>query len=145
MVSLNKVIIQGRVGGDPDVREKMASFSVATTEYWKDRTTGELKDRTEWHRVVSFNPHINKIVADRVRKGTEVYVEGQNHTRKYTDQAGNERQVSEVTLQAFKGELKVGKQPDAGSNHQQPANAPTGTATQESQADPSPSPDHIPF
>ena len=97
---VNKVIIVGNVGGDPEVRympngNAVASFSVATSEAWKDKTTGEKQERTEWHRVVCFN-RLGEIVGEYVRKGTKVYLEGSLRTRKWQDQQGQDRYTTEI-------------------------------------------------
>ena len=108
--SLNKVSILGNLGKDPEIRflpdgSKMSSFSLATSESWKDKSTGERKEKTEWHRIVVFNEHLAEIVEKYVRKGTKLYVEGQLQTRKWTDSNGVEKFVTEIVLSRFKGEL----------------------------------------
>ena len=108
--SVNKVILVGNLGRDPEIRttqdgSKIASFSVATTEAWKSRDSGERQDRTEWHRVVVFNPALADIVEKYVHRGSKVYVEGQLQTRKWQDQSGTERYTTEVTLTRFRGDL----------------------------------------
>jgi len=110
--SVNKVILIGNLGRDPESRRMnngnaVVSFSLATTESWRDKSTGERKDRTEWHNVVIFNEPLGKIVEQYCRKGSKVYLEGQLQTRKYTDKEGNERQTTEVVLQAFRGEVTL--------------------------------------
>ncbi|MDR2666569.1 MAG: single-stranded DNA-binding protein [Holosporales bacterium] len=110
--SLNKVTLIGNLGKDPEVRFmpdgfKVASFSLATSETWKDKTTGERKDRTEWHKVVVFNDRLAEIVEKYIRKGTKLYIEGQLQTRKWTDQSGTERYTAEVVLGKFRGELVI--------------------------------------
>jgi single-strand DNA-binding protein len=110
--SINKVILVGNLGKDPEVRTsqegvKVVSFSLATTEYWKDKISGERKDRTEWHRVVIFNPNLAEICEKYLHKGSKVYVEGQLQTRKWQDQAGVERYVTEVILSRFRGDLTL--------------------------------------
>ncbi|MDR2106973.1 MAG: single-stranded DNA-binding protein [Holosporaceae bacterium] len=110
--SINKVILVGNLGKDPEVRTsqdgaKVVSFSLATSEYWKDKISGERKDRTEWHRVVVFNPNLAEICEKYLHKGSKVYVEGQLQTRKWQDQAGVERYVTEVVLSRFRGELTL--------------------------------------
>ncbi len=109
---INKVILVGNVGKDPDVRHsqdglKVVSFSVATTESWKDKNTGEKKDKTEWHRVVVFNQGIAEIAEKIVKKGCKVYVEGQLQSRKWVDQDNNERFITEVVITRVSGELVV--------------------------------------
>lgn len=110
--SINKVILVGNLGKDPEIRHssdgaKIASFSVATSEVWKDRTTGERKDRTEWHRVVVFNDKLAEIIEKYTKKGSKVYLEGQLQTRKWTDTNGQDRYVTEIVLSKFKGELTL--------------------------------------
>jgi single-strand DNA-binding protein len=110
--SVNKVILIGNLGKDPQVRslnsgEKVVNFSLATSESWRDKTTGERKEKTEWHNVVIFNENIGKIVEQYCKKGTKVYVEGQLQTRKWTDQSGVEKYTTEVVLQRFRGELTL--------------------------------------
>jgi len=108
--SVNKVILVGRCGKDPEIRrmtngEPVVTLSVATSETWKDRASGERKEKTEWHRVVIFNEHIAKVAEQYVRKGSHVYVEGSLQTRKWTDKDGVEKYSTEVVLQKFKGDL----------------------------------------
>jgi single-strand DNA-binding protein len=110
--SVNKVILVGNLGRDPESRtaqdgSKIVNFSVATSESWKDRATGEKRERTEWHRVVIFNENLAKIAEQYLRKGSKVFVEGQLQTRKYTDQSGQERQTTEVVLSRFNGNLTL--------------------------------------
>ena len=110
--SVNKVILIGNLGRDPESRQTqdgrpIVNFSVATSETWKDRQTGERRERTEWHRVVIFNEHLADIAQRYLRKGSKVYVEGQLQTRKWTDQSGQERYTTEVALQRFRGELTM--------------------------------------
>lgn len=110
--SLNKVQLIGNLGRDPEMRQtqdgkKIATFSMATTETWKDRMTGERRDRTEWHRVVIFNERLSEIVEQYLRKGSKIYLEGQLQTRKWTDQQGIEKYTTEVVLSQFKGELTM--------------------------------------
>lgn len=110
--SVNKVILIGNVGKDPEVRSgqdgsKIVNFSLATSETWNDRASGERKERTEWHRVVVFNDRIADVVEKYVRKGSKVYVEGSLQTRKWTDQSGQEKYTTEVVIQRFRGELTL--------------------------------------
>ncbi|MDR1233901.1 MAG: single-stranded DNA-binding protein [Holosporales bacterium] len=110
--SLNKVILIGNLGKDPDVRfmpdgSKVTSFSLATSDVWKDKVTGERKDKTEWHRISIFNEKLVEIVEKYVRKSTKLYIEGQLQTRKWTDQSGNDRFTTEVVLGKFRGELVI--------------------------------------
>lgn len=108
--SVNRAIILGHLGRDPETRhtqdgKPICNLSVATSESWKDRQTGEKRDRTEWHRVVIFNEHLAKIAQDYLRKGSKVYLEGQLQTRKWTDQSGQEKYTTEVVLGRFRGEI----------------------------------------
>lgn len=110
--SINKVTLLGNLGRDPEVRSgqdgsKIVSFSMATTESWKDRTTGERKDRTEWHRVVVFNPNLAEVCEKYLKKGSKIYLEGQLQTRKWQDKDGIERYTTEVVIPRFKGELSL--------------------------------------
>jgi single-strand DNA-binding protein len=110
--SVNKVILVGNLGRDPEVRFmpdglKIVNISVATGETWKDKNTGERKDKTEWHRVVIMNERIADVAEKYLKKGSKVYVEGQLQTRKWTDQNGQERYSTEVLLSRFRGELTL--------------------------------------
>ena len=108
---INKVILVGNLGQDPEIRympngNAVANFSVATSESWKDKQTGENRDRTEWHRVVVFGK-LAEIAGEYVKKGTQVYLEGQLQTRKWQDQAGNDRYTTEVVINAVGGTLQI--------------------------------------
>jgi single-strand DNA-binding protein len=110
--SVNKVILVGNLGRDPEIRStgdgtKVASLSVATSESWKDRSSGERKERTEWHRVVVFNDRLVEVIERYLKKGAKIYVEGALQTRKWTDNSGQERYTTEVVLQKFRGELTM--------------------------------------
>lgn len=110
--SVNKVILVGNLGRDPEIRtmpsgDKMATLSVATSENWKDKQTGERKTKTEWHRVVLFNKGLVTVAENYLRKGSKVYVEGQLETRKWTDQSGVEKYSTEVVLRPYRGELTM--------------------------------------
>jgi len=110
--SVNKVILVGNLGRDPEVRHMqdgspVVNLSVATTESWRDRQTGERKERTEWHRVVIFNENLAKVAEQYLRKGAKVYLEGQLQTRKWTDQQGVEKYTTEIVLPRFRGELTM--------------------------------------
>ena len=112
MGSLNKTTILGHLGSDPDVRTTstgalVVTLSVATSENWTDKQTGEKRQRTEWHRVVVFNQGLAKIARDYLRKGAQVYLEGQLQTRKWTTDDGMDRYTTEVTLQAYRGVLTM--------------------------------------
>ena len=108
--SVNKVILVGNLGRDPEIRNtqdgaKIVNLSVATSERWKDRMSGEPRERTEWHRVVIFNENLARVAEQYLRKGSSVYVEGQLQTRKWTDQQGVEKYTTEVVLGRYRGEL----------------------------------------
>ncbi len=110
--SVNKVILVGNLGRDPEIRHaadgmKIVQLSVATSESWKDKTSGERKDKTEWHRVVVFNERLADVCEKYLRKGSKVYLEGQLQTRKWTDQQGQEKYTTEVVLQRYRGELTM--------------------------------------
>lgn len=110
--SVNKVILVGNLGKDPEVRamqsgDKVCSFSVATSESWKDKASGERKEKTEWHRVSIFNQNLVGIAERYLKKGSKVYIEGQLETRKYTDKDGVEKYSTDVVLTRFKGELTL--------------------------------------
>jgi single-strand DNA-binding protein len=110
--SVNKVILIGNLGADPEVRHTqdgrpVVNLRLATSETWRDRQSGERKERTEWHRVVIFNENLAKVAEQYLKKGAKVFVEGQLQTRKYTDQQGQERYSTEVVLQQYRGELTM--------------------------------------
>ena len=110
--SVNRVILVGRLGKDPVIRslgsgDRIASFSLATDETWRDKSTGERKQKTEWHNVVIFNDNIVKVVEQYVTKGSQVYVEGSLQTRKWTDKDGVDRYTTEVVIQRFNGQLTM--------------------------------------
>ena len=110
--SVNKVILVGNLGRDPEVRamqdgRNMVNMSVATSETWRDRQSGERKERTEWHRVVVFNEKLAEVAQKYVKKGSKIYVEGQLTTRKWTDQSGQERYTTEVVIPRFGGQLTM--------------------------------------
>jgi single-strand DNA-binding protein len=110
--SVNKVILVGNLGRDPEVRHTqdgraIVNLSIATSENWRDKQTGERKEKTEWHRVVIFNENLAKIAEQYLKKGAKVYIEGQLQTRKYNDNAGVEKYSTEVVLQQYRGELTM--------------------------------------
>lgn len=112
MSSVNKVILVGNVGQAPDIRamqngKRVATLSLATSETWKDKATGEKKEKTEWHRVVAFSDGLVNVIEKYVHKGSKVYVEGQLQTRKYTDKQGVEKYSTEIVLQGFNGTLTL--------------------------------------
>ena len=110
--SINKVILLGRLGGDPEIRvsqdgNKIARFSIATSESWKDKNTSEKKDRTEWHRIVIFSAGLAEVAEKYLKKGSQIYIEGQIRHRKYTDQSGMEKNISEIVLQGYNSNLTM--------------------------------------
>lgn len=110
--SVNKVILVGNLGTDPDVRTtqtggKIVNLSLATSESWKDKTTGEKQERTQWHRIVLFNENLANVAERYLKKGAKIYVEGQLETRKWTDKDGQEKYTTEVVLRPFNGQLTM--------------------------------------
>jgi single-strand DNA-binding protein len=110
--SVNKVILVGNLGADPEIRrlnsgDPVVNFRMATTESWRDKNTGDRKEKTEWHSVVIFNDNLAKVAEQYLKKGMKVYVEGQLQTRKWQDQSGQDRYTTEVVLQKFRGELQM--------------------------------------
>ncbi len=110
--SVNKVILIGNLGKDPEARTmnnggEVISFSIATSETWNDKQSGEKRDKTEWHNIVIFNENLGRVAKQYLRKGSSVYVEGQLQTRKWTDQSGADRYTTEIVLQRFRGELTL--------------------------------------
>lgn len=110
--SVNKVILVGNLGADPEIRslnsgDRVANLRIATSETWRDRSSGERKEKTEWHRVVIFNDNLVKVAEQYLRKGSKVYIEGSIQTRKWTDQSGQEKFSTEIVLQKFRGELTM--------------------------------------
>lgn len=134
--SVNKVILVGNLGRDPEVRQiqdgtKVVSFSVATSERWRDRQSGENREKTEWHRVVIWNEKLGEIAERYLRKGSTVYVEGALQTRKWTGQDGQERQTTEVVISRFRGELTLlGGRSDSGAGPLPPSDDEYGQSTQ---------------
>ena len=140
--SVNKVILVGNLGRDPEVRtmqdgNPVVNLSVATSENWRDKTSGERREKTEWHRVVIFNDRLGDVAQKYLRKGSKVYLEGQLQTRKWTDQSGVEKYSTEVVLQRYRGELTMldsrsegGGAYEQGGDFGDPSSAPaTATAT----------------
>ncbi len=110
--SVNKVILIGNLGADPEIRRTqdgrpIANLRLATSESWKDKTTGERREKTEWHRVVIFNENLCRIAEQYLKKGSKVFIEGALQTRKWQDQSGQDRYSTEVVLQGFRGELTL--------------------------------------
>ena len=133
MSSLNKVTLIGNLGKDPEIRttgdgKEIANFSIATRETWKDKTTGEKKDKTEWHRVVCFNEGLTRVIKSYVKKGSKIYVEGQLQTRKWTNQEGQEVYTTEVILQNYNSRLVMldskGENAPQGANNANVVNKP---------------------
>ena len=112
VMSVNKVILVGNVGKDPEVRSmsngnEVASFSLATTDYWKDKNSGERKDKTEWHNIVIFSQGLVNVVKNYVKKGSKLYIEGALQTRKWTDKQGADKYTTEIVLQGFNSTLQM--------------------------------------
>lgn len=135
--SVNKVILVGNLGRDPEVRhtqanQKIVNLSVATSERWKDKTTGEQKEKSEWHRVVIFNENLADVAERYLSKGRSVYLEGSLQTRKWTDQSGVEKYTTEIVLQRFRGELVLlggsGERAEASGGYEQRHRAENGAA-----------------
>jgi single-strand DNA-binding protein len=158
--SVNKVILVGNVGRDPEVRStqdgrELANLSIATSDSWRDKNTGERRERTEWHRVVIFNEGLVNVARNYLRKGSKVYIEGSLQTRKWTDQQGQERYSTEVVLQGFNGNLTMldsrRNDDQAGSsysNNEYSGNAAPRSQPAGSHSAPAPAPeldDDIPF
>ena len=121
-MSVNKVILVGNVGQDPEIRStadgrELANFSIATTESWKDKVTGEKKDKTEWHRIVVFSQGLVGVIKNYVKKGSKLYIEGQLQTRKWTDNNGIEKYTTEVVLQNFNSSLQMLDSRNTGGNN----------------------------
>lgn len=136
--SVNKVTLIGNLGRDPEVRfspdgSKIVSIGLATSENWKDKTSGERREKTEWHRVVIFNEKLAEVAEKYLKKGSKIYVEGQLQTRKWTDPQGAEKYTTEVVLQRFRGELTMldsrggGSGDDSASYDQEPSSASYGS------------------
>jgi single-strand DNA-binding protein len=110
--SVNKVILVGNLGADPEIRrlnsgDPVVNLRIATSETWRDKNSGERKEKTEWHSVVIFNDNLAKVAEQYLKKGMKVYIEGQLQTRKWQDQTGNDRYTTEIVLQKFRGELQM--------------------------------------
>ena len=110
--SVNKVILVGNLGADPEVRrmsngDPVVNLRIATSESWRDKSSGERKEKTEWHRVVIFNENLAKVAEQYLRKGAKVYIEGQIQTRKWTDQNGQDKYNTEIILNRFRGDLQM--------------------------------------
>lgn len=152
--SVNKVILVGHLGKDPDVRrlnsgDMVVNFSLATTESWKDKTSGERKDRTEWHNIVIFNENLAKVAESYCKKGSKIYLEGQLQTREYTDKEGNQRKTTEVVLQRYRGELTLLDNRSRGDGGDERSSSAFGASSSSPSRSPAPAPefmdDDIPF
>jgi single-strand DNA-binding protein len=130
--SVNKVILVGNLGRDPEVRQTQAGedivhLNLATSDTWRDKASGERRERTEWHRVVIFNENLGKVAKQYLKKGAKVYIEGSLQTRKWTDKEGNEKYTTEIVLARFRGELTMldgrGGGEGGGSFGEEPAEA----------------------
>lgn len=150
MAGVNKAILIGHLGRDPEIRrtangDPVANFSLATSESWRDKASGERKERTEWHRVVIFNTGLAEVAEKYLKKGSKVYVEGAMQTRKWTDKNGIERDTTEVVLQKFRGELTLldsqkGDRPPPADNPESYGKTSTKSAPPATEPD-----DEIPF
>lgn len=125
--SLNKVTLIGNVGRDPEIRNtqdgrEIASFSIATSETWKDKSSGDRKEKTEWHRIVIFSQPLVNLVKNYIKKGSKLYIEGALHTRKWHDQAGAEKSATEIVLQSYQGTLVMLDARQSGGSHPEAAN-----------------------
>ncbi len=110
--SVNKVILVGNLGADPEVRrlnsgDAVVNMRIATSESWRDKQTGERREKTEWHNIVIFNEHLAKVAEQYLHKGSKVYIEGQLQTRQWEDQSGQKRYTTEIVLQRYRGELQM--------------------------------------
>ena len=147
--SLNKVLLIGRLGNDPEIKpmqngKNVAILSLATSESWKDKNTGEKKEKTEWHRVVIFNEGLVNVVKKYLKKGSQVYVEGQLNTSKYTDNNGQEKFSTQIVIQGYNSSLTMlgasSKSNDNSINQDSPSNLPSGDNDVKSGLD-----DEVPF
>ena len=152
--SVNKVVLVGNLGRDPEVRStqqgsELCNLSVATSETWRDKGTGEKRERTEWHRVVIFNENLVRVAKDFLQKGRKVYIEGQLQTRKWQDQSGQDRYSTEIVLGRFRGDLQIldsrgqggsGQMGDGGGYDSLPNDSGPGQAMPPAELD-----DEIPF
>ena len=147
--SLNKVFLIGRLGNDPDIKstqngKSVASLSLATSESWKDKNTGEKKEKTEWHRVVIFNEGLVNVVQKYLKKGAQVYVEGQISTTKYTDNNGQEKFSTQIVLQGYNSTLTMlggsNKSIESGIDQDTSSNLPSDENVSKTKID-----DEVPF
>jgi single-strand DNA-binding protein len=151
MASVNKVILVGNLGKDPETRHltngnAVCNLTLATSESWTDKATGEKKEKTEWHRVVIFNPGLAKVAQEYLKKGSKVYIEGQLATRKWTDSSGVEKYTTEIVLNQFRGELvMVGDKAGGDDGESAPAKAEKPAAQTTAWNKPADLDDTIPF
>ncbi len=149
--SVNKVILVGNLGRDPEVRQlpdgnPVVNISVATSENWRDKATGERRERTEWHRVVIFNERLADVAEQYLRKGSKLYVEGQLQTRKWQDQSGQDKYTTEVVLNRFRGTLTMlGDKPQGDSQAQTSESVPGYTRPEPSPGGSDPDDGEVPF
>jgi len=147
--SVNKVILIGNLGRDPEIRTtqdgtRVANLSLATSESWRDKSSGERRERTEWHRVVIFNDRLVDVVERFLKKGAKIYIEGQLQTRKWTDQSGQERYTTEIVLQRYRGELTMLDSRGGGGGGSDAGGSSGGTSSGSGQS-PADFDDDIPF
>ena len=152
MSSVNKVILVGNLGADPEVRNlpsggKVVNLSIATSENWKDKNTGERREKTEWHRVVIFSEGLARVAESYLKKGSKVYLEGQLQTRKWQDQSGADKYSTEIVLQGFNSNLTLldGKDGNAAPERSQPAQSSNQRQAQAPAFEPGGMDDDIPF
>lgn len=145
--SLNKVTLIGNLGKDPEIRtttdgREIANFSIATSESWKDKTSGDKKEKTEWHNIAVFNEGLVRVIKSYVKKGSKIYIEGQLQTRKWTDKDNNERYTTEIVLQNYNSSLILldFKSEDTSSNYSESDNKQSAPKFDNSELD-----DEIPF
>ena len=143
-MSLNKVILIGNVGQDPEIRStqqgsQVASFSLATTDTWKDKSSGERKSKTEWHRIVVFNDSIAGVIKNYVKKGSKLYIEGSLQTRKWQDNNGVEKFTTEIILQNYNGRIELLDKKDSYSDSSEPLDNETQASNTQSKNKKSPS------
>jgi single-strand DNA-binding protein len=151
-MSINKVILVGNVGGDPEIRttgdgREVANFSLATSESWKDKNSGEKKEKTEWHRVVIFSQGLVGVIKNYVKKGTKLYIEGSLQTRKWTDNQGVEKYTTEIVLQNFNSTLQIldSKDRSGGSSSSYDNHSSSNSRSQNSNISVEDHDDEIPF
>lgn len=148
--SLNKVVLIGNLGKDPEIRQtndgrEIANLSIATSETWKDRATGEKREKTEWHRVVIFNEHLINVVKNYIKKGSKLYLEGSLQTRKWVDNNNQERYTTEVVLQNFNSQLIMLDGKSSNDMSEKSSYQPSKSAIFEHNIDHSELDDEIPF